>query len=91
MICENDKKNKYKSNPNEISLNNLKEILDVLALIESKGKYFKETVRDNEHISMKQVRIFFLTFIIRNQIGGEQRKPLKLYSMHSRFSKLQRK
>jgi hypothetical protein len=84
------KKNKYKSNPNEISLNHLKEILDVLALIESKGKYFKTDSEDNEHISMKQVEDILSNLYESKADWGRTIKTAKaVYNAHSKFSKLQ--
>lgn len=90
MILRMTKKNKYKSNPNEISLNNLKEILDVLALIESKGKYFKRDSEDNEHISMKQVEdILSYLYNSKSDWGRTTKTAKAVFNAHSRFSKLQ--
>ncbi len=84
------KKNKYKSNPNEISLNNLKEILDVLALVESKGKYFNKANKDNEYISMKQVEDILSNLYDSKSDWGRTTKTAKaIYNAHSKFSKLQ--
>ena len=81
------KKNTYISNPEELSINRLFEVLEILALIESSGKYYKkQNVADS--ISSLEIENILST-LYENELDWKRRikTAKKIYNSNAKYSK----